>query len=83
MVPATSHLSIMNNSPDMKMAQELELVSSTLSTLDVARKTGDPEETQSPILVNAQGQARIVRKVSISVEALHQTRRGFSVFALY
>lgn len=53
------------------MAQELELVSSTLSTLDVARKTGDPEETQSPILVNAQGQARIVRKVSISVEALH------------
>ncbi|KAK7713924.1 hypothetical protein SLS63_011876 [Diaporthe eres] len=33
-----------------------------MSTLDVARKTGDAEVPQSPILVNTQGQARIVRK---------------------
>lgn len=66
-MPVTSHLSIMNNSPDMKTAQELELVPSTMSTLDVARKTGDPEMPQSPILVNAQGQAHIVRKVSIRI----------------
>lgn len=60
----TYRLSTMNNSPDMKTAQELELVSSTMSTLDVARKTSEPDVSQSPILVNAQGQARIVRKVS-------------------
>lgn len=54
----------MNTSPDMKTAQELELVPSTMSTLDVALKTGDLEVPLSPILINAQGQARIVRKVS-------------------
>lgn len=54
----------MNNSPDMKTAQELELVPSTMSTLDVARKAGESEVPQSLIVVNAQGQTRIVRKVS-------------------
>lgn len=60
----------MNNSPDMKTAQELELVPSTMSTLDVARKVDDPNASQSPILVDAQGQARIVRKVSIRFHQL-------------
>lgn len=54
----------MNNSPEMKMAQELEHVPSTMSTLDVAHKVDDPDASQLPILVNSQGQARIVRKVS-------------------
>lgn len=70
----------MNSSPDMKTAQELELVPSTMSTLDVARKTGDPEVSQLPILINAQGQARIVRKVSDILEQLLQTRGGLPAF---
>lgn len=61
----------MNSSPDMKTAQELEL--SQMSTLDVARKVDDAEVPQSPILVQAQGQARIVRKVSILFSSLLYT----------
>lgn len=75
-------LSIMNNSPDMKTAQELELVSSTMSTLDVARKADEPDVSQSPILVNAQGQARIVRKVSAVLYSFFQSRSHHSVFTL-
>lgn len=66
----------MNTSPDMKTAQELELVPSTMSTLDVARKVDDPNASQSPILVDAQGQARIVRKVSI---IFHHLRSGMTI----
>lgn len=71
----------MNNSPDMKTAQELELVPSTMSTLDVARKVDDPNASQSPILVDAQGQARIVRKVSIRFNHLG-VRHDRGVFTL-
>lgn len=78
----TTHLSTMNNSPDMKTAQELELVPSTMSTLDVARKAGDPEVPQSAILVNAQGQARIVRKVGYRSYHFLPPRRGISAFVL-
>lgn len=80
----TYHLSIMNSSPDMKTAQELELVSSTMSTLDsdVARKADEPDVSQSTILVNAQGQARIVRKVSAMLYIFFQSRRHHSAFTL-